>query len=100
MYKAREMMDKVCKFKIGELVSIRGQNMLYKAKFEAGEILSKDEKPDLCIVRERFVAECYSGIQIFYDVERYNVINGQLTIYPTLFRTVETELEIYEYQKK
>ncbi len=85
-------MDNLCKFKIGQRVAVRSQ-------VELCEIESvKHAKPDLMVVIERRVIECYSNSQVTYILMVSNVHYGQVST-KVNFGPV-TEPELVEYPEK
>lgn len=85
-----EMMDQLCKFKIGDLVSHRAA-FKFKPEAEDGDIW--EEETERFFVGGRFVEQCYGGIQAHYHVRP---VSRRGAIATQFIRVTEVEIEAAE----
>lgn len=86
-----EMLDKICKFKIGDQVTLRSQLNIARSR------LSKISQPQFMQIMERTVLQCYGGVQVSY-LCRISATSGfEKSIVTVKDPFMFTEPELVEY---
>ena len=86
--------DHLCKFKIGDLVTLKAMNALIDPA-EKGRLF--DPKPQIMQVVERSLLECYGGLQVNYIVRVVmRDVQGTMAVHRDLFQFTEPEVMAWE----